>query len=95
MANVSSIAKAVAADYSRAQLVTWRMAATEAIMAELPRVEITGANFDAGGSSGEFVNGRPERILEICNLAIDLLDNTEKRNRNQFVGDFSQRRAGW
>jgi len=96
MATLSiAIIKGLSEDYSRAELVTLRQAATAAVMNNLPRVEITGANYDVGGQSGEFVQGKPEMIAEYCMAAIDYLDASVKRNDTMVFGDFSYRPAAW
>ena len=58
MACVSrAVVKSLVDNYTRDQLVEWQKAATAALMANLPRVELTGTNFENGGSTGEFVGG--------------------------------------
>jgi hypothetical protein len=90
-----AVVKGLAEDYTRLQLVVLRKAATDAVMAELPRVEITGANFETGGQSGEFIKGQPEKVAEYAHAAIQYLDEAVKRNDSVVFGDFSRRRAGW
>jgi hypothetical protein len=96
MATLSNaIIKAIAEDFTRAQLVQMRQAAVAAVMKDLPRVEITGANYDVGGQSGEFIQGKPRDVVEYAQAAIDYIDSTVKRNNNVVFGDFSNRPAGW
>lgn len=72
-----------------------RQAAVTAVMNDLPRVEITGANYDVGGQSGEFIKGQPEKIAEYTQAAIDYIDSNVERNNSVVFGDFSNRPAGW
>jgi len=96
MATLSSaIIKGLAEDYTRVQLAELRRAATDAVMNNLPRVEITGANYDVGGQSGEFVQGKPELIAEYCQAAIEHMDSCSQRNDSIVFGDFSNRPAAW
>jgi len=97
MATLSTaIVKGLAEDYTRAELVTLRQAATAAVMNNLPRVEITGANYDVGGQSGEFVKGEPEKVAEYCQAAIEYIDEAAvQRNDEVVFGDFQYRWVSW
>lgn len=76
--------------------MTLRQAATAAVMNNLPRVEITGANYDVGGQSGEFIQGEPEKVAEYCQAAIDYIDSQSVRRNDEVVfGDFRYRWTSW
>jgi len=96
MATLSNaVIKALSEDFTRAQLVELRTAAVSAVMNDLPRVEITGANYDVGGQTGEFIKGSPEKIAEYAQASIEYIDSTTKRNDSVVFGDFSSRPVGW
>lgn len=88
-----------AEQYSTAQLTTWLQAAQAALVADLPRVEMTGANFKEGGSSGQYVQGKPEFVVELTQRALKLkeaIDATDTvSNRAMVHGDLSRRAVGW
>ncbi len=91
------IVRAYAETYSRAELVVIRKAAVVAHSRNLPRVEVTGANFKEGGSQGVYVEGETKEVMAICNAAIDYLDRDEEAEalKNPQVNhlDFSNRAA--
>lgn len=96
----ATLVRAYAEDYSRAQLVTWRQAASAALAENLDRVELTSANFKEGGSGGQFVKGEPKFIVELMTAAIDYLDAEAdaaqtKANPAMIHNDFSRRPVGW
>ena len=96
MASLSNaVISSLVEDYTRSDLVTLRKAATDAVLANLPRIELTGVNFETGGHSGEFVNGDPVQVAEYCQAAIDRHDEDVMRNESVVFGDFSSRRVGW
>ena len=91
----SAIIKALVDNYTREELRAWQSAGITAVMNNLPRVEVTGANFEMGGSSGEFVGGDPQQVVELTTAAIEWIDAEAKTNDRQASADFSRRRVGW
>ena len=94
------VVRAYVDKYSRAELVVIRDAALAADTAGLPRVEVTGANFKDGGSSGVYVSGDPEYVISVAQKAIDQVDaaasaGESRSNTAMSHQDFSRRPIGW
>jgi hypothetical protein len=90
-----TVVKAVATVYTTAQLEELRGLAAAALVADLPRVELTGTQFESGGSQGIFVQGHPAQVIELCQAAIDYQAMDGKQNTSIRHADFSRRQVGW
>lgn len=99
MAVKRAVVKAYAERYSAGEVQTFLDAALAAHAANLPRVEVTGANFKEGGSSGQFVEGAPADLIELFQEVKEYQANADgdglHGNRQMNHGDFRYRAIGW
>ena len=94
-----NLVRAYAEEYTEAQIRTWRREAMAAHAAELPRVELTGTDFEGGSTQGEFVRGAPEKIIKMMTAVLDYkvaeAAGGKLPNPAMSHADFSQRKVGW
>lgn len=96
-----AIVEACADLFTGAELLAYKKAAAQALLEDKPRVVMTNSNMRDGGYGGQFVEGSPEFVMELCKRAIEWQANEAAgdpqslANQSMSHADFSRRQVGW